>query len=808
MAEEIQIKQKVVEDQLKEAYLDYSMSVIVGRALPDIKDGLKPVHRRILYAMHEMGLQHNKRFTKCAGIVGDCLKKYHPHGDSSVYDALVRLGQEWNLRYPLIIGQGNWGSIDGDPAGAYRYTEAKLHSLAEEMLFDIDKDTVNFIPNFDGTLKEPIVLPSKLPNLLLNGSTGIAVGMATNIPPHNISEIIDGILLVLENPSLDIIELMKVIKGPDFPTGAIINGRKGIEDYYKTGKGRLIVRAKTEIEDNKIIVKEIPYQVNKSLLIEGIANLVRNGIIGGIKDIRDESDKTGIRVIIHLKKDEDPKLILNQLYKHSGLQNTFGVIMLALVNNEPRILNFKEIIENYILHRKNVVIKRTNFDLNKTLEKEHILEGLKIALSNIDKVIELIKKSEDTETAKLNLISNFSLSERQSVAILEMRLQRLTRLETGKINEDLLKAKQLIEELRGILASEQKVIEIIRNELIELKNKYSDKRRTQIVEEEAESFVKEELIKEENIVVTLTYSGYIKQVPLTSYKQQRRGGKGIQGTSTKDEEDIVKNLLVTSNLNTLLFFTNKGKVYWLKGYEIPEVSRQAKGKAIVNLLHLSENEKVNSILSLKEFSDIEYLVFATKKGGVKKTNLMEYSNLRKSGIIAINLKENDEVVKVVLTDGNQELILTSKNGKAIRFSEKDARELGRNSSGVRGIRLMDKDEVIGLEIVKTIDSILTVTEKGFGKRTNLEEYALIKRGGKGVRNIKVSEKNGYVVSTSIVDDNDEIIIISKKGQIIRLDASHINIIGRNTSGVRVIRLNENDSVASVAKISKEKALKL
>src|SRR3990167_3821854 len=645
------------------------------------------------------------------------------------------------------------------------------------MLFDIDKDTVNFIPNFDGTLKEPIVLPSKLPNLLLNGSTGIAVGMATNIPPHNISEIIDGILLVLENPSLDIIELMKVIKGPDFPTGAIINGRKGIEDYYKTGKGRLIVRAKTEIEDNKIIVKEIPYQVNKSLLIEGIANLVRNGIIGGIKDIRDESDKTGIRVIIHLKKDEDPKLILNQLYKHSGLQNTFGVIMLALVNNEPRILNFKEIIENYILHRKDVVIKRTNFDLNKTLEKEHILEGLKIALSNIDKVIELIKKSEDTETAKLNLISNFSLSERQSVAILEMRLQRLTRLETGKINEDLLKAKQLIEELRGILASEQKVIEIIRNELIELKNKYSDKRRTQIVEEEAESFVKEELIKEENIVVTLTYSGYIKQVLLTSYKQKRRGGKGIQGTSTKDEADIVKNLLVTSNLNTLLFFTNKGKVYWLKGYEIPEVSRQAKGKAIVNLLHLSENEK-------------------------------EYSNLRKSGIIAINLKENDEVVKVVLTDGNQELILTSKNGKAIRFSEKDARELGRNSSGVRGIRLMDKDEVIGLEIVKTIDSILTVTEKGFGKRTNLEEYALIRRGGKGVRNIKVSEKNGYVVSTTIVDDNDEIIIISKKGQIIRLDASHINIIGRNTSGVRVIRLNENDSVASVAKISKEKALKL
>ena len=803
MEEDKHIKKVIIEDQLKEAYLDYSMSVIVGRALPDVKDGLKPVHRRILFGMHNMGLTNNKQFVKSARIVGECFK-FHPHGDAPIYESLVRMAQDFNLRYTLVHGHGNFGSLDLPTSYAHmRYTEAKLSKISEEMLADIEKETVDFVPNFDGTLKEPVVLPARLPNLLINGSTGIAVGMATNIPPHNISEIIEGVLLVLENPSSEILELMKIVKGPDFPTGAMICGRKGIEDYYKTGRGKVIVRAKTEIEDHKIIIKEIPYQVNKSLLIEGIANLVKEGVIEGIKDIRDETDRTGIRIVIHIKKDEDPKLILNQLYKHTGLQTTFGVIMLALVNNEPKILNLKQIIEKYIEHRKQVITRRTNFDLNKAEEKAHILEGLKIALSNIDKAIEIIKKSENTENAKLNLISNFKLSEKQSIAILEMRLQRLTRLETSKINEELDKTRKLIEELKAILASQQKVIEIIRNELNELKNKYGDKRRTDILAEEAESFVKEELIKEENIVVTLTYSGYIKQVPLTSYRQQRRGGKGIQGTSTKDEEDIVKNLIVTSNLNTLLFFTNQGKVYWLKGYEIPESSRYAKGKAVVNLLNLHENEKINSILSLKEFSDVEYLVFTTKKGGIKKTNLMEYSNLRKSGIIAINLRENDEVVKVVLTNGNSELILTSKNGKAIRFNEKDAREMGRNSSGVRGIRLADKDEVIGLEIVKNTDTILTVTEKGFGKRTKLEEYALIRRGGKGVRNIKVSEKNGPVVSTSIVDDNDEIIIISKKGQVIRLNTSQINIIGRNTSGVRVIRLNDNDSVASVAKIEKE-----
>lgn len=795
-----QIKTKIVEDQLKEAYLDYSMSVIIGRALPDIKDGLKPVHRRILYAMHEMNL---KRFTKCAGIVGDCLKKYHPHGDSSVYDALVRLGQEWNLRYPLIIGQGNWGSIDGDPAGAYRYTEAKLSKLAEDMLTDIEKETVNFIPNFDGSLKEPVVLPSRLPNLLINGSTGIAVGMATNIPPHNLQEISDGILLILENPNTTIDDLIQIIKGPDFPTSGIIYGKKGIVEAYKTGRGRIIVRAKTELEDNKIIIREIPYQVNKSLLIEGIANLVKEGVIEGIKDIRDETDKTGIRVILELRKDTDKQLILNKLYKHSSLQVTFGIIMLSLVDNEPKILNLKEIMEKFILHRKEVITRRTKFDLNKAEEKAHILEGLKIALSNIDSVIQVIKKADNTETAKISLCSTFSLSEKQSIAILEMRLQRLTTLETNKVNEDLDKTKKLIEELKAILASVQRIIEIIKNEILELKQKYSDKRRTEIIDAEIETIVKEDLIKEENIVVTLTYSGYIKQVPLTTYKQQNRGGKGIQATSNKDEEDIVKNLVVASNIDTLLFFTNKGKVFWLKGYEIPESSRYAKGKAIINLLNLEENEKVNSILSVKEFDPKSYLVFATKKGVIKKTSLEQYSNIRKTGIIAINLRENDEVVKVKLIVNSNELMLTSKLGKAIRFSEKDVSEVGRNSTGVRGIRLQEKDELIGLEIVNPNDTLLTVTEKGFGKRTKLEEYALIRRGGKGVRNIKVSEKNSFVVSTSIVNDSDEIIIITKKGQIIRLDIGQINVIGRNTSGVHVIRLNENDSVASVAKISKE-----
>ncbi len=809
MTQENQIKKVIIEDQLKEAYLDYSMSVIVGRALPDIRDGLKPVHRRILFTMHEMGLSNTKPFRKSAMIVGACFK-YHPHGDAPIYESLVRMVQNFNLRYPLIHGHGNFASVDMPTSFAHmRYTEAKLHKLAEEMLLDIDKDTVDFVPNFDGSLKEPVVLPSKLPNLLINGSTGIAVGMATNIPPHNISEIIDSILLLLIKPNSEIDDLIKIVKGPDFPTGALIYGRKGIVDAYKTGKGKLVVRAKTELEDNKIIINEIPYQVNKSLLLESIANLVKEGVVEGIKDIRDETDKSGIRVIIDLKKDVNSKLVLNQLFKHSSLQTTFGVIMLSLIDNEPKILNLKEIIEKFILHRKQVVTRRTKFDLNKAEEKAHILEGLQIALSNIDKVIELIKESENAEIAKTNLSTNFNLTEKQALAILEMKLQRLTNLETKKILEDLEKTKKLIEELKSILSSEIEIIEIIKQELTELKEKYSDKRRTEIIEEEAENIIHEDLIKEENIVVTLTYSGYIKQVPLATYKQQNRGGKGILGTGTKDE-DIVKNMIVTSNLNTLMFFTNKGKVFWLKGYEIPEVSRQAKGKAIVNLLNLDENEKVNTILSVKDYKENQYLVFATKKGVVKKTSLAQYSNIRKSGIIAINLRENDEVVKVILTENNSELILTSKLGKAIRFSEKDVNEVGRNSTGVRGIKLQEKDEVIGLEIVKILESVynnigtlLTVTEKGFGKRTSLEEYAVIHRGGKGVRNIKVSEKNSFVVSTSIVNDNDELIIITKKGQVIRLNVKDINIIGRSTSGVHLIRLNESDSVASVAKISNE-----
>ncbi|MBI2672408.1 DNA gyrase subunit A [Candidatus Woesearchaeota archaeon] len=758
-----------------------------NNAFPKFKNAIK--YFKDINEMISSGKEYNHHITNI---------KFLDYTEN-VYDITV----EEHHNFLLDCGVFVHNSIDAPTMYAQmRYSEAKLHKLTEEILIDIEKETVDFIPNFDGTLKEPVVLPSKLPNLLINGSTGIAVGMTTNIPPHNISEIIEGVLFILENPNADVIELIKIIKGPDFPTGAIICGRNGIIESYKTGKGKVIVRAKTEIEDNKIIIREIPYQVNKSLLIEGIANLVKEGVIEGIKDIKDETDKTGIMVIIHIKKDENPKLILNQLYKHTGLQTTFGVIMLALVNNEPRILNLKQIIENYIEHRKEVITRRTNFDLNRAEEKAHILEGLKIALSNIDKAIEIIKKSENTENAKSNLISNFKLTEKQSTAILEMRLQRLTRLETNKINEELDKTRKLIEELKAILASQQKIIEIIINELTELKNKYGDKRRTQILEEETESFVKEELIKEQDIVVTMTYSGYIKQVQLAVYRQQKRGGKGVQGITTK-EEDIVKDLIVTSNMNYLMFFTNKGRVYWLKAYEIPEASRYSKGKAIINMLNLDKEEKITTCLPVKGYSNEIYLVFATKKGVVKKTNLMEYSNIRKSGIIAINLRENDEVVDVVLTDNTSDLILTTKLGKAIRFNEKDVNEVGRNSTGVRGIRLNEKDEVISLNTADENNSLLTITEKGFGKKTKISEYPTIRRGGKGVINIKINEKNSHAVATNVVKEDDEIMIITKKGQVVREKVSEIRDVGRNTLGVHIIRLNEEDSVANIAKIEKD-----
>ena len=800
MAEEIQIKQKVVEDQLKEAYLDYSMSVIVGRALPDIKDGLKPVHRRILYAMHEMGLQHNKRFTKCAGIVGDCLKKYHPHGDSSVYDALVRLGQEWNLRYPLIIGQGNWGSIDGDPAGAYRYTEAKLNKLSEELLSDIDKDTVDFIPNFDGSLKEPVVLPSKIPNIILNGSSGIAVGMATNIPPHNINEICDAINYYIDNKECSVNELLKFVKGPDFPTGGQIFGSGGIKSSYLSGKGKLIVRAKTHVENDNIVVTEIPYMVNKSMLIEGIADLVRDKRIIGISDIRDESDRSGIRIVIELKKGANPEVLLNQLYSLSSLQTTFGVNMLALVHNEPRILNLKNLIEEFVAHRKEVLTRRTKFDLDKSEERAHVLEGIKIAILNIDSVVQGIKKSENPELARAFLVNTFSLSEMQAKEILEMRLQRLTSLETKKIDQEHSSLLKLIQELKDLLNDENKIYGIIKNDTKEIKERYGDERRTDIIDSEEKIILDEDLINETNVVITVSQSGYIKQVPLDAYKSQLRGGTGIRAANVK-EEDVIEQLFVTSNLSQLLFFTNKGKIHWLKAYLVPEAGRYTQGTHLVNLLRLNKDEKVNAILPIKSFDENLQLLFATKKGVLKKTSLKEFDSPRQGGILAIKLKDNDEVVDVKPCESDMQFILGSKNGRAVKFLESNVREVGRSAVGVRGMKIID-DEVVGMEVAPNDAYLLTVTENGRGKRTIIEKYRLINRGGKGVLNLKVTEKTGKVVGIKAVKNNDEVMCITEKGQIIRLNADNIPAIGRHTQGVRLVRLKEDDKVAGVSMVVK------
>ena len=800
-SQQARIISRVIEDEMKQSYLDYSMSVIVGRALPDVRDGLKPVHRRILFAMHEMGLFHDRPFKKSATVVGSVLGKYHPHGDVAVYDALVRMAQEFSLRYPLIQGQGNFGSIDGDPPAAYRYTEARLNRLAEEMLQDIDKETVRFTPNFDESLKEPAVLPSKIPNLLLNGSSGIAVGMATNIPPHNMTEIVDGIITQINNPEIKINELMQYIKGPDFPTGALICGRNGIIETYLTGKGKIIIRAKTKIEDKKIIATEIPYMVNKAEMIEQIADLIRDKKINGISDLRDESDREGIRIVIELKKDSNPEVVLNQLYKHSRLQSTFGAIMLTLVNNEPKVLNLKQLIQHYTDHRRNIVRKRTEFDLKKAQQKAHILEGLIVALNNIDEVISLVKESRSIEEAKTKLVSNFDLSHDQAIAILDMKLQRLTSLEQEKIvieHTDLLK---LIEELRSILASEHKILEIIKNELLELKQKYSDKRRSQIVDIETTELDMEDLVKEEIMVITKTNSGYIKRIPLSTYKQQKRGGKGIIAAETK-EEDFVEDLFIASTHSYILVFTNKGKVHWLKVYNIPEASRQSQGKAIVNLISLENDEKATSFIPVKGFDDKHYLIMATKKGIVKKTNLYAYSNPRKGGIIAINLTKDDSLVNVILTDGSQQIILATKNGMAVRFDEKTVRPIGRSGIGVRGVTLRN-DEVIGMVVASDKSTLLTVTENGYGKRTNVSDYRLTNRGGIGVRNIICSERNGHVVSIKSVSDEDDMMFVTKNGITIRIPAKYISVIGRNTQGARIMKLEENDKVISAAKIVKE-----
>jgi len=796
-----EIKQRIIEQELKESYLDYSMSVIIGRALPSIRDGLKPVHRRILFSMWKDGLKSDKPFKKSATTVGAVIGSLHPHGDQAVYDSLVRMAQDFSLRYPLIHGHGNFGSIDGFEAGAYRYTEAKLSKLAEELLEDIDKETVDFVDNFDGSMKEPLVLPGKLPNLLINGSSGIAVGMATNIPPHNLREVCDAVVSLVENPELDINDVINIIKGPDFPTGGLVCGTRGIIDYFKTGRGKIVIRAKTEIENGSIIITEIPYQINKTALIESIAELVKNKGVDGITNIRDESDSEGMRIVLELKKDINSEIVLNQLYKSTSLENAFGVIMLGLIDNQPKVLNLKELILEFIKHRKEVIVRRTKYELNKAEERAHILDGLKTALSNIDPVIALIKKSKDADEAKKGLTKNFNLSEKQALAILEMRLQRLTSLEQNKIIEEYNNLLQMIKEYKEILASDERINMLVKDDMIYLKDNYGDDRRTQIIEGEDIDIETEDLIKDEDVVITVTYSGYIKQIPLDVYKQQRRGGKGVIGTDMK-EEDAIEHLFTTNNKSYLLFFTNKGKVHWLRAFETPQAGRYAKGKAIVNLLHLESNEKVSAVLSIPGFSEDHSLLFITKRGAIKRTGLEEFSNPRKGGIKSIGLIENDEVVQVRLIPKEipLELIIATRNGGALRFNQNDVRGMGRSAKGVRGIRLRQGDEVIGMEIVLRNGSLLTVTENGYGKRTNFEEYRLTRRGGKGILNIKVTPKNGKVAGIKTVKDGDEIMLMSEKGIVIRIPAKDISVIGRNTQGVRLMKLNSGDKVVTIARV--------
>jgi len=795
-----------IEQEMKTAYLDYAMSVIVGRALPDVRDGLKPVQRRILYAMLREGLLPTKKYSKCAGVVGEVLKKYHPHGDSAVYDALVRLAQDFNMRYPLVDGQGNFGSIDGDPAAAYRYTESRLTRLAEELLVDIDKETVDFMPNFDETTEEPVVLPAKIPNLIVNGSSGIAVGMATNIPPHNLGEIVDGLVMMIEKPDVTVKELMKKIKGPDFPTGSIIHGRKGIVDAYNTGRGHLKIRAKVEIEPQKndrenIIITELPFQVNKARLIEKIAELVREKKIEGLSDLRDESDREGIRVVMEVKRGEIAQVILNQLFKHTPMETTFGIILLSIVNGQPKVLNLAQMLSYFLQHRRDVIVRRTKFELRKAEEKAHILEGLKVALENLDAVISLIRKSKNPEEALTGLLSKFPLTKIQAQAILDMRLQRLTGLEREKIIQDYMDTIKEIERLKAILASPRLVDNIIKDDLLEIKKKYADKRRTQIADE-AEEITIEDLIQEEDMVVTISHQGYIKRNPLTQYRSQRRGGKGSLGMETR-EEDFVERLFTASTHDQVLFFTNFGRLYWLKVYQIPEMGRAAKGKAIVNLLQLSQYEKISAVFAIREFTEGMFLFMATKKGVVKKTALASYSNPRSKGINSIKLDEDDELIGVRLTDGKKDINLSTRNGLSIRFNEKDVREMGRVAHGVRGIRLKPDDEVVSVDILSEDTTLLTVTEKGYGKRTRAEEYRLQSRGGKGIFTIKVTPKNGRVVGVLQVTNDDELIIIASSGKLIRIKASNISTIGRATQGVRLIDLAEDDKVVSVARLAEE-----
>jgi len=792
-----------INDEMKHSYLDYAMSVIVGRALPDVRDGLKPVHRRILYAMHSLGLTPEKSHRKSAYIVGEVLAKYHPHGDVAVYDALVRLAQDFACRYPLVDGHGNFGSVDGDSAAAMRYTEARMAKIATEMLADIEKDTASFIPNYDDKTEEPTVLPSRIPNLLVNGSAGIAVGMATNIPPHNMGEVIDGVIMLINNPDVEIRELATVIQGPDFPTSGIIMGREGIWSAYRTGRGSIKVRARTVIETaangrNTIIVNEIPYQVNKARLIEKIAELVKDKKIEGISDLRDESDRRGMRIVIELRRDANPQVILNQLYKHTQMQDTFGVNMLALVDGQPQTLNLKQVLYYYLEHQKDVIVRRTRFELNKAETRAHIVEGLRIALSFLDEVIKTIRASRTTDIAKKALMERFSLSEKQAEAIVEMRLRQLTGLEREKLEQEYQELVERIARLRAILADEAKVLEIIKDEITIIRKKFADPRRTEISDENV-AFADEDLIPEEDVVITITNQGYIKRIPLDTYRSQRRGGRGVAAMGTK-EEDFVRHLFITTTHHFFLFFTNQGKVYRLKVHEIPEAGRQAKGTAIVNLLFIGGDEKITTVIPVKEFNTNEYLFMATQYGQIKKTSLDEYDTSRRDGIIAISLREGDQLVNVKLTGGKEEIIIATRGGQAIRFSEEEVRPMGRNTMGVKGIRLVKNDVIIGMEIVRPDAFLLAVTKNGFGKRTLLSEYRAQARGGKGIINIRTSERNGHVVAVQVVKGEEEIMIISAEGIIIRIKAKEISNMGRSTKGVTLMRLDRGDYVVAVAKV--------
>lgn len=795
-----------LEQEMRNSYIDYAMSVIVSRALPDVRDGLKPVHRRILYAMQEAGMTSGKPYKKSARIVGEVLGKYHPHGDSSVYNAIVRMAQDFSMRYMLADGHGNFGSVDGDPAAAMRYTEVRMSRISELMLQDIDKDTVDFVPNYDESLKEPAVLPSKYPELLVNGTSGIAVGMATNIPPHNMNEVIDGVLMLIDNPDASVEELMTVIKGPDFPTGGLIMGMTGIRDAYTTGRGSVKMRAKAHVETMsngkpRIVVTELPYQVNKARLIEKIADLARDKQIEGITDLRDESDRNGMSIVIELRKDVNPDIMLNQLYKHTQLQETFGVIMLALVENQPRVLNLKQALHYYILHQEDVITRRTRYELAKAEARAHILEGLTIALDHLDAVITAIRESRTADIARAALMDGFSLSEKQAQAILDLRLQRLTGLEREKIEEEYQEVLKRIEWLKSVLADESKIMAIIREELIQVKEKFGDKRRTTITYDMSE-MNEEDLIADEDVVVTISYNNYIKRMKLDTYNKQNRGGQGILGMATK-EGDFVENILITTTHHTILFYTSRGRVYYLKAYQIAEASRQARGTALINLLKLEKGEKITAVLQVREYNPEKFLFMATKKGIVKKVQLSEFNTNRKLGVIALKLDDDDELIGVKQTDGQKKIVLGTRNGYAIIFDEDEVRPMGRIARGVRGIKLRDGDEVVGMDTIKRDSEILTVTAGGYGKRTRVEEYSSHHRGAMGIINLRVTEKTGEVVGLKVVREGQELMLISSNGIIIRTGIDKISVIGRDAQGVIIMKTAEDDKVASMAILSQK-----